>query len=183
MNKNVLAIFSGSDIEGVSALIRQMEKSPFDYLKLESGGVKITIGKNGAADCDAASAPYAPAPVPAPPVMTAAPASAAEAVSTTAAAPATAAAALTAEIVAEKPGVCIIKAPSYGMFYAQPNPASPPYVVVGSVVKEGDTVGLLEIMKTYISITSDVNGEIIGIHIKNEEIVEPGQALISVRVC
>jgi acetyl-CoA carboxylase biotin carboxyl carrier protein len=179
MNKNVLAVFSGSDIEGVSALIRQMEKSSFDYLKLESGEVKITIGKNGVTDCDAASAPYAPAP----PIMTAAPTSAAEAVSTAAAAPATAAAALTAEIAAEKPGVFIIKAPSYGMFYAQPNPASPPYVVVGSVVKEGDTVGLLEIMKTYISIASTVNGEIIGIHIKNEEIVEPGQALISVRVC
>lgn len=181
MNQNVLKIFSGSDVEGITALIKQMEKSPFDYLKIEGDGVKIVIGKNGVTDADTAVTQSVPAQAPAPPASFAAPVPAAEAVATPAA-PVPAASNAEPIAVAEQPGIFIIKAPSYGMFYAQSDPTAPPYVTVGSAVKKGDTVGLLEIMKTFNAITSDVDGEVVAIHVKNEALLEPEQALFSVRV-
>jgi len=68
------------------------------------------------------------------------------------------------------------------MFYTRPDPGSPPYVSVGGFVKKGDTIGLLEIMKTFTAITSDVDGEVIAIHALNEQILSPGTPLVSVKV-
>ena len=183
MKENVLAIFSKADVEGISALISQMEKSPFDYMKLEGDGVRIVIGKNGVTENIEAPAPHvaAPALIPVAAPADVLPAPAAESISAAKAA-IPAPEALGRDAMAEQPGVFIIKAPSYGMFYAQPDPSSPPYVSLGSMVKKGDTVGLLEIMKTFNAITSEVDGEVTAIHVKNEAMLEPEQALVSLRV-
>ena len=87
-----------------------------------------------------------------------------------------------AETVSEQAGIAVIKSPSYGLFYAQPEPGSPPYVKLGDTVKAGDTLGLVEIMKTFTAITSEVDGEIVQIHVKNEQILEPDQPLFSIKV-
>ena len=205
MDKHVLGILSGTDVEGIEALISKMEQSDFDYLKLEGEGIKIVISKSGALGEDenpgeakqalspaasGAAAPGAAAPAsvwvdtsqggqtPA----TDAPSApkAAQTPEATASAPDRAADS-TADLTAQ-PGVAVIKSPSYGMFYAQPEPNAPPYVKVGDQVQKGDTIGLLEIMKTYNAIISEVDGEVIAIHVKNEDILEPDQAMVSVRV-
>ena len=185
MKQNVLSIFSGTDVEGISALISQMEKSPFDYLKLEGDGVRIVIGKNGVTENFEASTPHAAASVVAPATAAVLPAPITESIPVAEApAPASASAAEAwgTETAVEGPGVFVIKAPSYGMYYAQPDPSSPPYVTVGCTIKKGDTIGLLEIMKTFNAITSEVDGEVIAVHVKNEAMLEPGQALVSIRV-
>ena len=78
-------------------------------------------------------------------------------------------------------GVAVVKSPSYGLFYSQPEPGAPPYVQIGDRVSKGDTLGLVEIMKTFNAIAAEETGEVIAIHVKNEEQLAPGQPLFSIR--
>ena len=172
MSKNILGIFEGSDIEGVSALIDKLEKSSFDYLKLEGDGMSIIIGKNGAGDVStnvaAAAVAVNAAPPPVPVAIEFAPVSAEQQQA--------------AKIdVSEQEGIVVVKSPSYGIFYSQPEPGAPPYITVGMSVNAGDTVGLVEIMKTFNAISSPVNGEVVAIHVKNQEVLEPEQPLVSIK--
>ncbi len=179
MSKNILGIFDSGDIESITTLIDKLEKSSFDYLKLEGDGVKIVIGKKGLVEGLEGCAPAAEAraKVIAAPEVKLAPAS-----SPIKAAPAPEPSAKPVESVTEQAGIEVIKSPSYGLFYAQPEPGSPPYVKLGDTVKEGDTLGLVEIMKTFTAITSTVDGEVIQIHVKNEEILGPDQPLFSIKL-
>ena len=181
MSKNILGIFDGGDIEGLTALIDKLEQSSFDYMNLEGDGVKIVIGKNGVEvsgiNAPAASAPApvivaaaAPAPAAEKPAEPAAPAvSEPEPVKTTAA-------------VTEEAGVFIVKSPSYGIFYAQSEPGAPAYVKLGDTVEVGSTLALVEIMKTFNAVSAEVAGEIVGIHVQNQEMLEPDQPLFSIKI-
>jgi acetyl-CoA carboxylase biotin carboxyl carrier protein len=179
MSKNILGIFDSGDIESILTLIDKLEKSSFDYLKLEGNGVKIVIGKGGMVEGVEERAPMSEtrAKVLVDPEIKQPVGSNVEK-----AAKAEEAFAQSAEAVPEKAGIAVIKSPSYGLFYAQPEPGSPPYIKLGDTVKAGDTIGLMEIMKTFTAITSDFGGEIVEIHVKNEEILEPGQPLFSIKL-
>ena len=168
----ILNAFDGNEIEGIAALIDKLEKSSFDYMKLESDGMSIVIGKSGYGE--SLDGVTAPAPVSA----SAKPSSAPE---SNDGAPASEASEAKAA-VPEQEGIYIIKSPSYGLFYAQSEPGAPPYVSIGAAVNIDDTIGLMEIMKTFTAITSPVAGEVVAIHVKNEETLEPGQALVSVKI-
>ena len=185
MGRNILGIFDGGDVQEISALIDKLEKSSFDYLKLEGDGMSIVIGKNGVFDVSGAVAvPAASVPV----AVAAAHAAAPAVVAAAAVAPASpsdavaAAEAAAKPAIAEQEGVYIIRAPSMGLFFAQPEPGAPPYVSVGTEVKTGDTVCLIEIMKTYSALTSPVDGTVIAVHVVNEEYLEADQPLISIKV-
>lgn len=173
MGKNILGIFDGGDIEEISALIDKLEKSSFDYIKLEGDGISIVIGKNGAGEFTSSVA--APADI----VKTAHEKPVGTA--TKEAAP-TDAKPSEKPVVWEQEGVVIVKSPNYGLFYAQSEPGAPPYVKIGDTVKTGDTVGLLETMKTFTAISSPSDGKVTAIHVKNEEVLEPDQPLISIKV-
>ena len=181
---NILQAFNGGEVEEISALIDKLEKSSFDYFKLESERFSIVISKNGAGeDTDAEISPAAEA-MPAPmarPVDTA-PATQEETTADASAASGLGAAAVSAAAITEQKGIFIVKSPNYGLFYAQPEPGAPPYTMIGAVVKTGDTLGLLETMKTFTAISSPVDGEVVAIHVKNEETLEPGQPLVSIKV-
>ena len=180
MGNNILGIFNGGDIQDISALVDKLERSSFDYMKLEGDGISIVIGKNGAGEADILSAPSIPAaaPMPAASAVPEAPAGAE---------PAGASFAPVAEepapgpAVSEQDGVTVVRSPNYGLFYSQSEPGAPPYVKIGDAVKLGDTVGLLETMKTFTAISSPVDGEVVAIHVKNEEMLEPDQPLVSIR--
>lgn len=75
----------------------------------------------------------------------------------------------------------IVNAPLIGTFYGSASPDSPSYVSIGSKVKKGDTLCILEAMKLMNEIQSEVDGEIIEILAKNEELVEYGQPLFKIR--
>lgn len=75
----------------------------------------------------------------------------------------------------------IIKSPIVGTFYSAPNPDAKPYVTVGSKVKKGDVLCIVEAMKLMNEITSDVDGEIVEIMVQNGSFIEYGQPLFGVR--
>ncbi len=70
-----------------------------------------------------------------------------------------------------------VTSPMVGTFYQAPSPGAEPFVKVGSVVKKGDTLCIIEAMKLLNEIEAEVNGTIKEILVKNAEPVEFGQAL------
>jgi biotin carboxyl carrier protein len=75
-----------------------------------------------------------------------------------------------------------IEAPIPGTFYRRPAPDQPVFKADGDRVAAGDTVGLIEVMKTFTPVLAEEAGRIVGFHIENEEPVMAGQPLYDVEV-
>lgn len=73
-----------------------------------------------------------------------------------------------------------IRAPMPGIFYSAPSPNAEPFVAVGSRVKKGDVVCIIEAMKLMNEITADRDGEIVDVCLQDGAIVEYGQALFKI---
>ena len=74
----------------------------------------------------------------------------------------------------------IVKSPMVGTFYSKSSPTSSPYVEVGSEVKKGTVLCIVEAMKLMNEIESEFNGKIAEILVKDGEAVEYGQPLFRV---
>lgn len=85
-----------------------------------------------------------------------------------------------AKVVAEE-NLFVVKSPIVGTMYSSPNPESQNFVKVGSKVKKGDTLCILEAMKLMNEIESEIDGEIVEVLVDNEEMVEYGQPLFKIR--
>ena len=77
--------------------------------------------------------------------------------------------------------IVVIKAPSAGIFYRRPEPNAPPYVEDGSIVEPGDTLALIEVMKSFGPVVSEVKGEVIEILAEDGKTVEYGQTLFLIK--
>lgn len=69
-----------------------------------------------------------------------------------------------------------IVSPLPGVFYRKPGPNQPEFVTVGQEVKQGEVIGLVEIMKTYYEIFAEQDGIVESI-VNNEESIDAGQDL------
>ena len=79
--------------------------------------------------------------------------------------------------VFERPAV---KAPLSGIWYGSPAPGSAPYVNVGGEVAVGQVIGLIEAMKLFNEIKSDLAGRVVKITAENGKLVRAKQSLIEV---
>ncbi len=75
-------------------------------------------------------------------------------------------------------GLIPIQSPLLGTFYRGPKPGAPPFVEVGSRVMKDDTVCLIEVMKTFTTLKSGVEGRIAKICAENAQMVEYQQTLV-----
>ena len=73
-----------------------------------------------------------------------------------------------------------IDSPMVGIIYLTPKPSSPPFAKKGQKIKKGDTICLIEAMKTFNEIKSDKDCTIKSILVKNGEAVEYGQPLYEI---
>ncbi len=73
-----------------------------------------------------------------------------------------------------------IKSPMIGTFYRSPNPDSPSFVNIGDSVKEGDVVCIIEAMKLFNEIESEVSGKIVKVLVDNASPIEYDQPLFLV---
>jgi acetyl-CoA carboxylase biotin carboxyl carrier protein len=76
-------------------------------------------------------------------------------------------------------GVSIV-APLTGVYYAAPSPTTPPFVNVGDMVYAGQVVALVEAMKVFNEISSEVSGRVIALVATNGNVVQKGEVLIRV---
>lgn len=85
-----------------------------------------------------------------------------------------------AEVLKEE-NTFIIKSPMVGSFYSAPSPEEKPYAVIGSNVKKGDVVCIIEAMKLMNEIECEDDGEVIEVLCKDGDLVEYGQPLFKIR--
>ncbi|KUO77812.1 MAG: hypothetical protein APF81_18185 [Desulfosporosinus sp. BRH_c37] len=183
MTKNLFGIFEESDIERLVTLISKLEESSFDFLKLEGEDIKIVIGKNGMSDVIEICQTKVEAPSKGNGEYAAKPQSEDEnGKNNITDEKETISNFNQGEDIQEQEGTVFIKAPTAGLFYAQPEPGAPLYVKVGDKVNKDTTVALLEIMKVYNAIAAGVSGEITKIHVQDMELVEAEQPLFSVKL-
>ncbi len=97
--------------------------------------------------------------------------------------PAVAAAGPPAEVTAPSSGsgTIVARAPMAGTFYAAPSPEAAPFVGVGSRVRAGEVLCIIESMKMMNEIRAEQDGEIVGVAVENGEPVGSGQALFHLR--
>ena len=71
-----------------------------------------------------------------------------------------------------------IQSPLPGTFYRRPSPDAPPFVADSASVAIGDTVGLVEVMKTFIEVKAEVAGSNARFLVENEEPIMAGAVLV-----
>ena len=149
------------DLRKLKTLIDLVSESNISELEITEADGKVRIVKSepaGIVMAPAASVVHMPAPVAAAPV---------------AAAPAAVAAAAPA---APETGH-VVKSPMVGTFYRSSSPGGKAFVDVGSEVKEGEPICIIEAMKIMNEIESDKSGKIVKIFCENGQAVEFGQPL------
>ena len=161
--------------DDVLEILKLFEQSKFDFLQLEQGERKITVSKGGYSPAGASGVRAA---------ISSAASSAAAAASSPIASPASTpigqpAAKPAASSIPD--GLVAVTAPMVGKFYSAAAPSDPPYVEIGSKVAVGATVGLIEVMKVFASIKTEIAGVIERILVSNGEFVEFGQPLFLIR--
>lgn len=179
------------DLGKVEKLMALMAQYGVDVVQAETGPEKIALAKNASAlsalstlsntgnmEALAASrmnASSATSSVSASVSST----PAAPSVSVTAAPPAAAAAPAPAS--KPVPEGTTISSPFVGTFYRSPSPDSPMFVEIGTRVKKGQTLCIVEAMKLMNEIESEVDGEVVGILVENAKPVEFGTPLFVIR--
>lgn len=153
------------DIKEIQNLIKFVAKSGASEVKLEMDDIKITIKTGGEARSEATTYvqqfPVSTVPTQAPVAQT------------------------TPTPVTNAPSTndskyITIKSPIIGTFYRKPSPDKPVFVEVGSTIKEGDVLCVIEAMKLFNEIESEVSGKIVKILVDDSSPVEYDQPLFLV---
>jgi acetyl-CoA carboxylase biotin carboxyl carrier protein len=163
------------DSKELRDLMEYISRSNFAEFEMESEGLKLKLVKDTGRAAGAAAGPPIPQavymPYPAAPGPAQAPPAAAPQ------APATPLAQGT-----ESGEIYQVTSPMVGTYYRSPSPNAPPYVEVGSMVKKGQALCIVEAMKLMNEIESEVSGEILEIPVANGQPVEYGEVLFRVRL-
>lgn len=157
------------DLKDIQNLIKFVAKSGANEVKLEMEDVKITI-KTGSEKAETTIIQQ-PSPVQVPvqtPVEASAPA------------PPTADKAAETEATDNSSNYIEIKSPIIGTLYRKPSPDKPPFVKVGDTISAGDTVCMIEAMKLFNEVESEVSGKIVKVLIEDSTPVEFDQPLFLV---
>lgn len=148
----------GIDASAIRELAELLTETGLTEIEVEQGGMRLRVAKQLAPVAHVAAAPVAPMAVAATPSATAA------------------AEAPVAKREGPHPGA--VTSPMVGTVYVSPEPGKPPFVKVGDQVKEGQTLLIVEAMKTMNPILAPRGGKVSEICIENGQPVEFGQALL-----
>ena len=168
------------DFKAIQELLRFVSKSDLTEVELEQGDFKLKIKRKGIGEgVEYVQLPVAPAaPVYAAPV--ALPAHAAS--SAEPAGDALPAAPKAPEPAPAGANLHTVKSPMIGTFYRSPGPDKPVFVNVGDSITAGQTICIVEAMKLFNEIESEVSGRIVKILVENAQPVEYDQPLFVVEL-
>ncbi len=158
------------DIKEIQNLIKFVAKSGASEVKLEMDDIKITIKTGSESDttiihqAPATQMPQLAQQVPVQPVATEVASSASE----------------SAVPAKEDSKYITIKSPIIGTFYRKPSPDKPLFVEVGQTIAEGDVLCIIEAMKLFNEIESEVSGKIVKVLVDDSSPVEFDQPLFLV---
>lgn len=146
------------NIKEIKELITIVEKSELTVFELTQGDVRLVLKKGGALTAAAApvrteSAAVRPAAMPA----------------------------ASAPVLPADDGAAVVTSPVIGTFYRAAEPGAEPYVGKGSVVKPGDVLGIVEVMKLFNEVKAESAGTIEDILAEDGQMVEYGQPLFRIQ--
>jgi acetyl-CoA carboxylase biotin carboxyl carrier protein len=145
------------DIRKVKKLIDLLQESGISEIEIKEGEESVRISRQSSSSAPVSAIYHAPAPA------AGAPAADTEAAAET------------------KPDGHVINAPMVGTFYSSPSPSTPSFVTVGSKVRKGDVLCIIEAMKIMNQIESDRDGTITAVLTENGQPVEYGQPLFVIK--
>jgi acetyl-CoA carboxylase biotin carboxyl carrier protein len=145
-------------------LVREHELAEFE---IEHDGLRLKVRKNAAgAIMTVPAAPDVVQSIPASP----------------AAAPVPAQPSAAAPVPADNEiELAVVKSPIVGTFYRSPEPGAASFVEIGSSVKKGQVICIIEAMKLMNEIDSEYEGEIVNIYVENGQPVQYGERLFAIR--
>lgn len=176
---NLSDSLSDDEVRQIALLVETLDRSAFDYLQVDVGNLKVTIGK-GNAPQNLAMGAESGVPAGSPQKPAAAPPSDIPAAAVAAVAAAQPPA--RAVIDSSQDDTVTIVAPLMGRFYAKPEPGAAPFVSVGTEVNADSTVGLIEVMKVFTAVRAGVSGIVTEICAQDTEFIEYGHILFRVRL-
>ena len=153
------------DLEQIRAILDLVREHELTEFEIEHEGLRVRVRK----DLHGAQIVTAQAPV--------APVNAA----TSVAVPAPASVVAAGEAVSDGIELAVVKSPIVGTFYRSSEPSAPSFVEVGSSVKKGQVLCIIEAMKLMNEIDSEYEGEIVSIYVENGQPVQYGERLFAVR--
>lgn len=156
------------DIKEIQSLIKFVAKSGASEVKLETDEIKITI-RTGSTSSGPEHTYVQQIPVPAQPVAQPAPPQPAP--------EAAGSAKEGAKTESEDSRYITIKSPIIGTFYRKPSPDKPPFVEVGDSIAQGDVLCVIEAMKLFNDIESEVSGKVVKVLVEDSSPVEFDQPL------
>jgi acetyl-CoA carboxylase biotin carboxyl carrier protein len=148
------------DYDQISEILKIIDSSSCEEFMLEIGDIKLVLRRRGGNG--SAPPPFTEAPVHASPAAAPQPPAALQ--------PRHEPARIYEELD-------VVRAPMVGTFYRSPSPGAPPFVEVGSRVKKGDALCIVEVMKLFTTIAAERDGTIAEIGADNAALVEYGQML------
>ena len=154
----------------ILALVREHGLAEFEF---EQDGLRLRIRKDAAPPQASATAlaPEGPAPAQTqaggPATLPVAPAPAAVA---------------TADAAEGEIELAVVKSPIVGTFYRSAEPSAAPFVEVGSTVKKGQVLCIIEAMKLMNEIDSEYDGEVVNVYVESGQPVQYGERLFAVRI-
>jgi len=157
-----------NQLKQILDLVRAHDLAEFE---IEHDGLRLKIRKDAAGVPAVVTAAHAPSAPAAPP-----PAASASSAPTATASGATAADATEAEVE-----LAVVKSPIVGTFYRSPEPGAPPFVEIGSQVKKGQVLCIIEAMKLMNEIDSEYDGEIANVYVESGQPVQYGERLFAIR--
>ena len=159
------------NLDDVREILALMCENGLSEFEIEHEGLKLRLRKDGAPGAVAAPPAIVVAGVPAAPIVAAAAPAAAPPAET--AGPAGSGA---AEVE-----LAVVKSPIVGTFYRSSEPGAPSFVDIGTTVKKGQVLCIIEAMKLMNEIDSDFDGEIVNIYVENGQAVQYGERLFAIR--
>ena len=158
------------DLEQLKLILNLVREHELSEFEIEQEGLRLKIRK------DAVGVPTVVTHVQTPPAY-----GAPAAVSTPQAAPPAGGGAAAAADVDADMELAVVKSPIVGTFYRSPDPGAPPFVDVGTPVKKGQVLCVIEAMKLMNEIDSEYDGEIVNIYVENGQPVQYGERLFAIR--
>lgn len=146
------------DPDGVVRVIRAAREAGLRELRLRIGDLEVELRRDD--DMSGADGVATTAPVPR---------------STRSADPH-----LPADASTAAPASLVVRAPVLGLFYRRPSPAEEPFVAVGQIVTAGQTIGLIEVMKTFHEVTAEAAGTVAAFLVEDGQFVEYGTPLVDI---
>jgi acetyl-CoA carboxylase biotin carboxyl carrier protein len=159
-------------------LVREHELSEFE---IEHEGLRLKVRKDGTGTFVTVPTVHHVTTGVAPSAPAAPPAAAQGAPAAPSSAPTAAAPAESAETADAEIELAVVKSPIVGTFYRSPEPGAASFVEIGTAVKKGQKLCIIEAMKLMNEIDSEYDGEIVNIYVDNGQPVQYGERLFAIR--